>query len=112
MTGRLLTLMNSFSTADRINTQELESIAGTSRVCRWQDTEPFLHDRIDKAVAPGTKIDCIVYPNTQSELAAVIACASRNRWGILPFGNASKLDWGGLVKLDPPNPPLKKGGYE
>lgn len=101
--------MNSFSTANRINTQELKSIAGTSRVCSWQDTEPCWHDRIEKAVAPGTKIDCTVYPNTQSELAAIMACASRNRWGILPFGNGSKLDWGGLVKLDPPNPPYQGG---
>jgi glycolate oxidase FAD binding subunit len=105
--------MNSFSTANRINTQELESIAGTSRICSWQDTESLWRERIEKAVAPGTKIDGTVYPNTQSELAAVIACASRNRWGILPFGNASKLDWGGLVKLDPPDslsePPLFEG---
>jgi len=89
--------MKSFSTENYINTQELESIAGTSSVCRWQDTELFWHDRIEKAVAPSTSIDCTVYPNTQSELAAVIACASRNQWGILPFGNGSKLDWGGLV---------------
>ena len=27
----------------------------------------------------------------------------------MPCGNGSKLDWGGLVKLDPPQPPLRRG---
>ncbi|MBD0343128.1 MAG: FAD-binding oxidoreductase, partial [Microcoleus sp. Co-bin12] len=60
---------------------------------------------VEKAVAPGSKIACTIYPNTQEELAAVIAWTRNNRWGVLPTGSGSKLDWGGLVKLDPPNPP-------
>jgi len=39
---------------------------------------------------------CIVYPNTQAELAEVIACAHHN-WSILPCGSGSKLTWGGLA---------------
>ena len=109
-TGRLITFMKSFSTENHVSTQELESIVGTAGVCLRQYTEVGWQERVEKAVAPGTKIDCTVYPNTQEELAAVIAWARNNRWGVLPTGSGSKLDWGGLVKLDPANPP-GAGGF-
>ncbi len=110
-TGRLITFMKSFSTENYVSTQELESIVGTAGICLQQYTEVFWQERVEKAVAPGTKIDCTVYPNTQEELAAVIEAARNNRWGVLPTGSGSKLDWGGLVKLDPdpPQPPLTRG---
>ncbi|MEG4350352.1 FAD-binding oxidoreductase [Microcoleus sp. LAD1_D5] len=102
--------MKSFSTENYVSTQELESIVGTAGICRWQDSEPFWEERVEKAVVPDTKIDCTVYPNTQEELAAVIAWAQQNRCAVLPCGSGSKLDWGGLVKLysDPPRPPLTR----
>ncbi|MEG3986209.1 FAD-binding oxidoreductase [Microcoleus sp. S28C3] len=90
--------MKSFSTENYVSTQELESIVGTAGICMPQYTEVFWQERIEKAVAPGTKIDCTVYPNTQEELAAVIAWAGQNRCAVLPCGSGSKLDWGGLVK--------------
>jgi len=104
-TGRLITFMKSFSTENYVSTQELESIVGTAGISLRQYTEVFWQERVEKAVAPGTKIDCTVYPNTQEELAAVIAWAGKNRCAVLPCGSGSKLDWGGLVKLDPANPP-------
>lgn len=90
--------MKSFSTENYISTQELESIVGTSGICLEQEAEAVWQERVEKAVAPGTSIACTVYPNTQEELAAVIACARENRWAVLPCGSGSKLDWGGLVK--------------
>jgi glycolate oxidase FAD binding subunit len=115
-TGLPITLMKNFYPEDYVSTQELESIVGLSGICRWQDTEPFWQERIEKAIAPGTKIDCTVYPNTQEELAALIAWAGQNRCAVLPCGSGSKLDWGGLVKLDSPGewagtgtPPLQRG---
>jgi glycolate oxidase FAD binding subunit len=104
-TGRLITFMKSFSTENYVSTQELESIVGTAGISLRQYTEVFWQERVEKAVAPGTKIDCTVYPHTQEELAAVIAWAGQNRCAVLPCGSGSKLDWGGLVKLDPANPP-------
>ncbi|MEG4960745.1 MULTISPECIES: FAD-binding oxidoreductase [unclassified Microcoleus] len=90
--------MKSFSTENYVSTQELESIVGTAGIIQQQYTEVFWQERVEKAVAPGTKIDCTVYPNTQEELAAVIAWAGQNRCAVLPCGSGSKLDWGGLVK--------------
>ncbi|MEG4023709.1 FAD-binding oxidoreductase [Microcoleus sp. S13C4] len=103
--------MKSFSTENYVSIQELESIVGAAGICRWQDTEPFWQERVKKAVAPDTKIDCTVYPNSQEELAAVIAWAQQHRCAVLPCGGGSKLDWGGLVKLDsdPPQPALTRG---
>ncbi len=97
-TGRLITFMKSFSAENYVSTQELEGIVGSSGICLRQDIEAFWQERVEKAVAPGTSIACTVYPHTQEELAAVIACAGRNRWALLPCGSGSKLDWGGLVK--------------
>ncbi len=104
-TGRLITFMKSFSTEKYVSTQELESIVVTAGICLRQYTEVFWQERVETALVPGTKIDCTVYPNTQEELAAVIAWARQNRCALLPCGSGSKLDWGGLVKLDPVNPP-------
>ena len=97
-TGRLATFMKSFSTENYVSTEELQSIVGTAGICLRQDTEAFWQERVEKAVAPGTSIACTVYPNTQEELAALIACARQNRWRVLPCGSGSKLDWGGLVE--------------
>jgi len=101
-TGRLITFMKSFSTENYVSTQELESIVGTAGIGLPQYTEVFWQERVEKAVAPDTKIDCTVYPNTQEELAAVIAWAQQTRCAVLPCGSGSKLDWGGLVKFDSP----------
>ena len=95
--------MKSFSTRNYVSTQELETIVGTSGICLWQEADAVWQERVEKAVAPGTSIACTVYPNTHEELAAVIACAQENRWAVLPCGSGSKLDWGGLVKSDPPD---------
>ncbi|MEG3938417.1 MULTISPECIES: FAD-binding oxidoreductase [unclassified Microcoleus] len=101
--------MKSFSTENYVTTQKLENIVGTAAICLQQDIEAVWQNRVEKATAPGTSIDCTVYPHTQAELAAVIACARQNRWAVLPAGSGSKLDWGGLVKLDP-DPPQPRAG--
>jgi glycolate oxidase FAD binding subunit len=38
----------------------------------------------------------VVYPATEAELAAVMACAHGHRWRVIPSGSGSKLAWGGL----------------
>lgn len=50
------------------------------------------------AVAAGKLPSCIVYPQSQEQLAAVIATAHQNNWRVLPCGSGSKLGWGGLTK--------------
>ncbi len=38
-----------------------------------------------------------VFPETIETLASVVEVAHANKWSILPCGNGSKLDWGGLT---------------
>ncbi len=75
----------------------LASIVGENAVWNQENIEAGQKERILKAI-PGTQNSCIVYPQTQEQLAQVIAEASRNNWHVLTCGSGSKLSWGGLVK--------------
>ena len=75
---------------------QLESIVSPSSVCSWEDIKSQ-RERIARAIAPGPPPSCIVYPNTQAELAEVITFAHHSNWRVLPCGGGSKLSWGGLA---------------
>lgn len=60
----------------------------------------FDNTQIKKAISPENLPGCIVYPQTQEQLAEVITAAYRNKWRVLPCGNGSKLKWGSLTKVD------------
>ncbi|AFY54742.1 FAD/FMN-dependent dehydrogenase [Rivularia sp. PCC 7116] len=53
--------------------------------------------QVKQAISPGNLPKCVVYPQTQEQLAAVISEAYRNKWRVLPCGNGSKLKWGSLA---------------
>lgn len=75
------------------------SIVGEENaVCLWENLELSRKERIQQAIASGTAPSCIVYPTSQEQLAAVMAAAYRHNWRVLPCGNSSKLNWGGLAK--------------
>lgn len=71
----------------------LASIVGEENLIYDSDSK-----EIKKAISPENLPGCIVYPQTQLQLAQVIAEAYRNKWRVLPCGNGSKLKWGGLAK--------------
>ncbi|ABA24154.1 FAD linked oxidase-like protein [Trichormus variabilis ATCC 29413] len=54
--------------------------------------------QLSQAIAGGNLPSCVVYPQNQEQLAAVIATAYSNNWRVLPCGCGSKLRWGGLAK--------------
>ena len=39
----------------------------------------------------------VVYPSSEAQLAAVMACAHQHQWRLLPCGSGRKLSWGGLA---------------
>lgn len=80
--------------------QELDTIVGKDNISLWEDTDQTKKQQISQAIAPNTTINCIVYPQTQAELSAIVTCCAKNNWAILPCGSGSKLHWGGLVKVD------------
>ncbi|NJN63180.1 MAG: FAD-binding oxidoreductase [Coleofasciculaceae cyanobacterium RL_1_1] len=57
----------------------------------------LLH-RLTQSCYLGEYPSAIAYPQTQDELANVARVAHDHGWRILPFGNGSKLHWGGLVR--------------
>jgi glycolate oxidase FAD binding subunit len=75
---------------------QLESIVGTAAVCAWDALPPEQRSQISSALV--SEPQCIVYPQTQAELAEVLTCAYQNRWRVLPCGSGSKLHWGGLAE--------------
>jgi glycolate oxidase FAD binding subunit len=77
--------------------QSLESIIGANSVVPWEELDSSLRGQILAALRPTMAPACVVYPNTWDELAEVVTCANRERWGILPCGSGSKLMWGGLA---------------
>ncbi|MBD1919119.1 MULTISPECIES: FAD-binding oxidoreductase [Cyanophyceae] len=40
--------------------------------------------------------EAVVYPTSEAELSAVMACAHEHRWRVIPCGSGSKLTWGGV----------------
>ncbi|MBV8885725.1 MAG: FAD-binding oxidoreductase [Chroococcidiopsidaceae cyanobacterium CP_BM_RX_35] len=77
---------------------QFESIVGSTGIYAWENIDISQQKQISQAIAPGTHPQCIVYPNTQAELAEVIACAQYHKVRVLPCGSGSKISWGGLVE--------------
>ena len=57
-----------------------------------------LGQRISQSLTPDSLAPvCILYPQSIAELSQIMAIAYEQRLRVLPCGNATKLDWGGLV---------------
>jgi len=73
-------------------------LLGADRVLAFASLNSHLHDRIVQSLTPDSLPPaCVIYPQTIDELSKVIALAYVQRLRVLPCGNATKLDWGGLV---------------
>ena len=71
---------------------------GADRVFGFEQIVPNLRDRIIHSLTPDCLTPvCVIYPQTIAELSQAIAISYEYRLRVLPFGNATKLDWGGLV---------------
>lgn len=77
--------------------RQLESVISPAAICDWESLDPVQQKRLQQVIASLTPPECVVYPQTLEELAAVVACAHNHDWRILPCGSSSKLNWGGLA---------------
>lgn len=75
--------------------QKIETIIGSAAVVVWEDIEATRRDRFSQV---NLNHPCLVYPQSQAELAEVITYAYQNQWQILPCGSATKINWGGLLQ--------------
>ncbi|HLO86616.1 MAG TPA: FAD-binding oxidoreductase [Nostocaceae cyanobacterium] len=76
----------------------LASIIGNNAVYSWENLSPSQQQLITPALATGKPPSCLVYPETQAQLATIITTANNNKWRVLPCGSGSKLKWGGLAE--------------
>ncbi len=76
----------------------LASIIEESSVAPWENLSIIQQQLILSALATGKPPSRVVYPQTQDQLATVMATANENQWSVLPCGGGSKLSWGGLAK--------------
>ncbi|VXD12427.1 FAD-binding oxidoreductase [Planktothrix paucivesiculata] len=90
--------MNAISSTNPKHRQELEKILGAGNVQPWGEIDSIQHQQIIQGLAPETPIEGIIYPQTQEQLAEVIAYTHQHQLKVLPCGFCSKIDWGGLVK--------------
>lgn len=81
-----------------IDLAALTSIVGEFGVTPWDEIAPDRQQQIQRSLTLNPSVSAIVYPHSQAELAAVIACAQQNGWRVLPCGAGSKLDWGDRVQ--------------
>ncbi len=73
-------------------------LIGVDNIVLFDRITPNLHHRIVSSLTPDSLSPvCTIYPQTIIELSAAIAIAYEHRLRVLTCGNATKLDWGGLV---------------
>lgn len=76
--------------------QTLESAIAPVPIRTWDSLDAFTQAQLSRSLIHPDRI-VWVSPSTVEELSAIVACAHRNRWQILPCGRASKLHWGGVI---------------
>ena len=79
-------------------TPELLPIGGDEQVLSFDNLEQPHQQQIRLALQPNQQVPYAVFPNTQGELAELIACAHGHQWRMLIEGQGSKLQWGGLAQ--------------
>jgi glycolate oxidase FAD binding subunit len=67
-------------------------------VTPWADLSPDQQAAFGAALGSTPAPQALVCPTSQDQLAAVMACAHRHRWRVLPCGSGSKLGWGGWAE--------------
>jgi len=73
-------------------------LLGVDSIVSFECLETHLANRIVQSLAPDSiQPAAVIYPKTIAELSSAIALANEYRLRVLPCGNATKLDWGGLV---------------
>ncbi|MGF1538186.1 MAG: FAD-binding oxidoreductase [Elainellaceae cyanobacterium] len=81
----------------------VEKALGPGRISHWEELPQAQRGQLGGAVglseqaANSRQALGVVYPETQDELAETLALSQAENWSILPFGNGTKLAWGGLA---------------
>lgn len=80
-------------------TIQLSALLNTdAEIIPFSKVDSSWQDIVEQATVSDTPPSYLIFPHTQDALAKVVEYANENQLAILPCGNASKLNWGGLVK--------------
>ncbi|VEP13433.1 FAD/FMN-dependent dehydrogenase [Hyella patelloides LEGE 07179] len=78
---------------------KLQSITNcNATIIKFPHTDSDWQHKIKQSVTGSLESVYLVIPHKVDVLATVIKTAYYERWNIMPCGNGSKLDWGGLTK--------------
>jgi glycolate oxidase FAD binding subunit len=75
----------------------LEALLTAEQVVSHEAMATDLAQSLGGTTEAGSLPAAVVYPQTEAELAELMACAYHHRWRVLPYGSGSKLPWGGLA---------------
>ncbi|QQE66191.1 FAD-binding oxidoreductase [Leptolyngbya sp. BL0902] len=82
--------------ADLVST--LTALLGAESVTSQGQIAAELGTSLAQVTVDHTLPQAVVYPTSEAQLAAVMACAHQNQWRVLPCGAGSKLTWGSLAQ--------------
>jgi glycolate oxidase FAD binding subunit len=77
---------------------KLAAIVGDAAVTPFEQLPATWQANLQACQRSEYSLPAVVYPRNPAELAEVVACAAHNQWRILPCGQGSKLNWGGLLQ--------------
>lgn len=75
---------------------QLQSITNHTQLVKVPDSS--WQEKLEQIVIDSTNDIYVAVPETVENLASIIEAAAQEKWRIIPCGNGSKLDWGGLTK--------------
>ncbi|MDJ0746359.1 MAG: FAD-binding oxidoreductase [Xenococcaceae cyanobacterium MO_167.B27] len=75
----------------------LTNLAAKTALVKFTELSPDWQNKITEYVTSDPNLICGVFPDTVETLASVVEAANAKGWCIIPCGNGSKLDWGGLT---------------
>lgn len=74
----------------------LKSAIASVEIRDWSAIAPQQQQQLQRSTRDPEQLFWIS-PSTVEELSAIVACANRNGWRVLPCGRTSKLHWGGIA---------------
>lgn len=78
--------------------KRFKEVLESTEIRSWQEVDLSEKEKISGALVPAADIECLVSPNNQEELGAVVCLAFEEKWPLLIGGGGSKVSWGGLVE--------------
>lgn len=71
-------------------------IESDGKLVKFTDADVYWQEKIKQVVIDNAADTCLVFPTTTLSLTEIVKWAHQQKYRLIPCGNGSKLDWGGL----------------